>query len=87
VDILTVVGDFPVGRLEQAGEHFYGGALARAVWTEVAEDLTGFEGESYILDSGNGAIEFIEPFGCEHRAFLAASRQVTAGVWTDPLTP
>src|ERR1700730_534803 len=80
VNVLAVVGDFAVGGLEQAGEHFYRRAFSRTVRTQVAENLTGGKREGYVLDSWDGAIEFVESLGCEHRAFLAASGQVTAGV-------
>src|SRR6266851_3733152 len=80
VDVLAVVGDFAVGRLEQAREHFCGSALSGTVRTQVAENLAGLKGEGYVLDGGNGAIEFVQPVGCEHQAFLVASGQVTAGV-------
>src|SRR6266478_4104247 len=80
VNVLHVVSDFAVGGLKQAGEHFYRGAFSGTIWTQVAENLAGLEGEGYVLDGGNGAIEFVESFGCEHQAFLDASGQATAGV-------
>src|SRR6266851_3488803 len=80
VNVLPVVSDFAVGGLKQAGEHFYCGAFSGTIWTQVAEILAGLEGEGYVLDGGNGAIEFVESLGCEHQAFLAASGQATAEV-------
>ena len=43
VDVLAVEEDVAGGRLEQAGEHLHGGAFARAVGTEIAENLAGLD--------------------------------------------
>ena len=45
----AVEEDLAVGGLDQAGEHFDGGALARAVGAQIAEDLAGADDEADIV--------------------------------------
>jgi len=54
--LLTIVGDFAVCGLEEAGQHFYRGAFPRTVGTQVSENLAWLEGEGYVLHGGNGTI-------------------------------
>jgi hypothetical protein len=66
-DILAVEEHASAGGFQQSGEHLDGGAFAGTVGTEIAQDLTGTDGEADTIhsrgtDEGLGKIE-----GFEHR--------------------
>ena len=45
-----------VARLEEADDHVDGGALARAVRTEVADDLAAIDGEAHFVDGEQAGV-------------------------------
>src|SRR5205823_9054147 len=65
-DVLTFVGNFPMGGLEQAGHDFYGRAFSRPVRSQIAENLSGLEGKGHILNGQDGAVELAKVFRLEH---------------------
>ena len=69
-DVLAVVDDLAVGGLEEAREHFDRGAFAGAVGAEVAQHLSGFERKGDVPNGQDGAVEFGESSGLEHRPSL-----------------
>ena len=86
MNVLAVVDDLPVRRLEQASEHFDGGAFAGAVGAEVAENLSGLQRKGDVPHSKDGAVEFGESSGLEHRPSLR-SGQTPRGAPDIGLTP
>ena len=52
VDAAALIEDLALGRLDQAGEHFHGGALRRAVGAQVAENLARPDGEADLPHGG-----------------------------------
>jgi hypothetical protein len=65
-DILAVEEDASAGRLEQAGEHLDGGALAGAVGAEIAQDLARADGEADRVHGGGTDEGLGEIKGFEH---------------------
>src|SRR4051794_29227952 len=62
----TAVQDLAGGRLHQPGDHFHGGAFARAVWAEITKNLSRLETETYISDCRYAGEALCECSGLEH---------------------
>ena len=67
VDAFAVVKDLPVGRLDQPGQHLDRGALAGAVRPQVAEDLSGPDGETHLAHGGRVVVVLRQRSSFEHR--------------------
>src|SRR4051812_21925266 len=69
-NILAVETDLPGGGFEKPHQHLDGGALARAVWTEVAENLARVKLESNAVHDWDAAVTFGKKPGFEHSCRL-----------------
>ncbi len=68
LDVPAIEMDFSMSWLEQADEHFYGGAFAGAVGSQVTQDTSGTDLEADVLDSGNRAVDLCELKRLEHES-------------------
>jgi hypothetical protein len=67
VHAAALVEDLALGWVDEAGEHFDGGALPRPVGAEVAEDLARADGETDSADGGGVVVILGEGAGFEHQ--------------------
>ncbi len=58
LDALALKEDLSRRHADKAGDQLHGGGLARAIWAEVAGDLTGPGGEAHIVNGGNAGETF-----------------------------
>jgi hypothetical protein len=58
IDRLAAKENLAVGGLDEAGDHFEGGGLARAVGPEIAGDLAGGRHEADVLHGGDARVAF-----------------------------
>ena len=65
-DVLAMKEDASAGGFEEAGEHLDGGAFAGSVGAEIAQDLTGADGEADAIHGGWSYERFAEIEGFEH---------------------
>src|SRR5580658_8769542 len=63
----SLVEDLALGRVDEAGEHFDGGALPRPVGTKVAQDFARADGEADAADSGGVFVILGERARFEHQ--------------------
>jgi hypothetical protein len=66
-DILAVEEYAPVGGFQQSGQHLDGSAFAGTVRPEIAEDLSGADGEANAIHGGRTDESLSEIEGFEHR--------------------
>ena len=55
-DVFAVKVDFTFAGINQSNQHFYGGALSRAVGAQISEDLPGTNVEGHVLHCWNAAV-------------------------------
>jgi hypothetical protein len=53
-------------RIDETDDEIDGGALARSVWTEVAEDLAAADLERHAIEREEGSVSFAQSTGFEH---------------------
>jgi len=83
-NIFAVEANFTVAWFDQSDQHLDGRTLARAVGTEISEDLPRANCEAYILDRWNAAVpfggmpNFQHDAGDRHRSGSISSTRVCA---------
>src|SRR5690606_23461180 len=65
-DIVAADGCGAAGGGEEAGDHFHGCGLARAVGAEEAEDFAALDGETHAVDGGEGSEALDELTDVDH---------------------